>query len=213
MKKPLLLGVLLVVSVQVHAQFRTLGIVVGENLSTYSGVSGAKWTGNFGLGIYADFNLFKGRVSISPRLFLKYNGGAGNITQQPPLSAGGTFDSTGVKRTTNYLTVVLPFNFKITPGINFAVGPQWMMLTQANDVHSSMLAGTTLQVNVAQALHKYDAGITGGVTFKVLKEKQLNVGVWYYYGLMYVVKDNSSQVRNSIVQWWLSIPLWKGKVQ
>jgi Outer membrane protein beta-barrel domain len=181
------------------------GLAIGGTASTYAGIQPSNLSPNFSVGIYGSFRI-NDRFSIDPKIFFKYNGGASGLTLPPPPQGSTTiFDSTDVKRTANYISIMAPVSYHFSKALSVSFGPQFMILTNGSDRYKTTSGGDVLTTDSKDVMHKYDAGITTGLSY----QNKITIGLMYYYGLMYAIKQNDSPAKNSIIQLWVGVPISK----
>jgi hypothetical protein len=168
------------------------GVALSEGTSWYNGISSSPALG-VGFGVYSQF-MVSNRISIDPKFMLNLMGGSGLTVSLPPPYPKNMFDITTVKRSSFYFTLLAPVSFHLSQNFKAGIGPQFMILGNSSDQYKSVTAGTDfLIVDNKNILHKYDAGIITSVSYK----KVVEVGLMYYYGLMYVVKNDAIHAKNS----------------
>jgi long-subunit fatty acid transport protein len=143
------------------------------------------------------------RMSIDPRLyFLNYQGATGLTISLPSTYPKGSFDTTNVKRFNYYFTILAPVSYHLSPKISLGIGPQFMIASGGTDQYRAVNRTDLLTTDNRNFIHKYDAGMVASFTYS----RGLKLGLIYYYGLMYVVKDDNNPAKNSSVQLWVGIP-------
>jgi len=66
--------------------------------------------------------------------------------------------------------------------------------------------------DVMDEYKRIDAGVLGGVGYKLRKElKSMAVGINYYYGLIDISKNPEYKIKNSALYFYLKIPIGLGK--
>lgn len=186
-----------------------LGVFIGDNFSWYTGLTGNKADLGYCVGLYSRFML-NDRLSIDPRIyFINSIGASGLNVALPSTYSKSNFDTTSVKRSVFYFTVNAPVSYHFSPSFILGLGPQFMVYNFGNDQYKSTTGNSLLLVDNKALLHKYDAGVTASIAYR----RRLSVGLMYYYGLMYVVKQDGVQAKNSTLQLWVGVPFrrWNRK--
>ncbi|NOT76800.1 MAG: PorT family protein [Cyclobacteriaceae bacterium] len=184
---------------------REIGIIAGFSATTYSGVGGSTLANHVSIGIYGRFKLAE-RFSIDPRILFPYGTGARGLNlPAPAVYSGLGLKTDDVERRTTSISIEAPVSYYITNRFSVNVGPQFMVTTGSKDFYKSSTGNDVLIVDSKYLMHQFDAGVTMGIAFR----RRLTLGLQYYTGLMYVVKDDAFPAKNSILQIRAEIPLRK----
>ena len=191
------------------------GLDGGINYVSQSGVKGGSLP-EFNLGFYFDIKLNKPSWMIHTGVIVKSNMGAAGI---PPYSLNDAtldnlFASGSVTRRMNYFNVPLLLKRKF--GTNFYVegGLQVGLLYNATDEFKTTVNGQELiyKKDVRDRFLALDAGLMGGIGYRLLKGYGMNLGIRYYLGYMDLVKDNTGDpVQNRSLYLVVGIPIGVGK--
>ncbi len=183
-----------------------VGVLASEGISWYNGTSSRPAIA-IGFGAYSHFAIGR-KVSLDPKLMLTLMGASALTVPLPSQYSKNTFDTTGVKRASFYFTIVAPVSFPLSDRFAIGIGPQFMVLANTSDQYKSTIGNDLLVTDSRNSLHKYDAGINTSVSYK---KATVEIGLMYYYGLMYIVKNDAIPAKNSGLQLWIALPVKKRK--
>ena len=227
MKKIVCLGLAFVIYTHASAQV-IIALLFGEKLNTgqmefglvlsptFSNITGinSEYKSGFGLALFLNFkaneNLFF-RVEASPKAVF----GAKGISPYP--TGNTTIDSIykengSVQRNIKALTLPLLLRYRIRGRLFADLGPQVDLMFKAKDVFEREVDGSELHytTDIEDQLTKFDVGMTGGLEFKLKKERGMGIGFRYYYGFIDMQKTAGAQ-HNSAWTLNISIPVGAGK--
>lgn len=188
------------------------GLAVSPTFSTISDTDGDYKSG-LGLSLY--FNL-----KMNPNLYLhmdlapKSSFGTDNLA---PYATGiesidGIYlnnENTTVLRKIKAISIPLLVRYRIK-GLLFAeAGPQFNIFLKSRDIFTTEINNDelTYEVNINDRITFMDAGLAGGIEYKLKKEKGIGIGVRYYYGLTDIMKQTGGSQKNSAVYLRLLVPI------
>jgi hypothetical protein len=194
------------------------GLDGGVNFSNLTGTEGSKFLENFNLGLYFDIQLKENsNWYLHTGALLKSELGARGVevypTDNPDLDS--VFAGGSVERTLKYIHIPALVRYKFTSHFFIEIGPMLGILTRATDVFYNEVKreeDLSFTNKVTDQYKWFDAGITAGIGYHLLKGTGVNFGIRYYQGLMDVIKDNSSDPsRNQSIYLFVSIPIGAGE--
>lgn len=192
------------------------GLETGVNWSNISNVDQAERLRNFHLGFYFDFTLSQ-KFYLHTGLIMVSQMGAKSI---PPYELGNdALDSilsvSTVKRKLGYINLPVYLRWKFAHRFFVEAGPQFGYLLSANDEFvADLVEKEDLSFNnkVTSSYNRFDAGITGGLGYRIMSGNGMNIGFRYYQGLLNILKDNpGASQTNSSFYLYVSIPVGAGK--
>lgn len=192
------------------------GLEGGANFSTISNLEGAKYRTDFNLGFYFDFLLKNPSWALNTGVIVKSTMGADGIAVYSlndevldKAFAGGHVD-----RKINYFNVPIMLKYKFKNNIYVKGGTQLGLLSKAYDEFKSGYNGENLEYKnkIRDQIHVIDAGLALGAGYRLMGGNGMNIGVNYYYGLVPLMKGNSSPKQyNRSFYVTAGIPIGKGK--
>lgn len=188
---------------------------VGGNLSTLSGVEGAKNALGLNFGVMASIRLTD-RLFLVPEFMPLSPKGAKNI---PFRSTGNaTLDQliqppTSTAMQMNYIDIPVVAKYYVSNDLGLEIGPQLSILTSAKDVYRGKIKDDddlVFESNVKSSLNSIDVGLVAGLTYSLWNARGgdgIFLHARYAFGLMDIVKDNPGDaVKNSAFQFSISFP-------
>jgi hypothetical protein len=203
------------------------GMNGGFNLSTIRGIDGAKGQNNWELGFYFDIHpKLESPLHIVTGVYVKSNVGATNIPLDHPgnppindsvyngfVNAGGS-----VEKVMNTFYVPMNLQYMTKARIFVEAGAQVGLVFKTRDLYQADVDGYTLHYEVKQKLSNnqtyrwIDAGVNGGIGYKTKGKLGMKIGVWYYYGLVNIYKDDiNAKAYNQSLYVLATIPIGKKK--
>jgi hypothetical protein len=196
------------------------GVDGGVNFAQLSGLDQSERDNFFNLGFYFDIKLKTQQPLIfHTGLMVKSNMGATGLPvyalDDPGLDAvlaGGTVD-----RRLSYFNAPAMLKYTFKNRIFMEAGPMFGLLYSATDNFSS----TTNQGNdvshsnnVRKKFHPLDAGICGGIGYRLIAKYGMNLAVRYYYGLVDIeISDSGNDIKNRSLYLAVGFPVGVGKAQ
>ena len=95
-------------------------------------------------------------------------------------------------------------------------GPQFSLRYNARDEFLVEIDGNELSYmkDVTKEFHPLDAGLVGGVGYRIQKGYGMNLAIRYYYGLVDVlINDSGDVVTNQSIYFNVGIPIGVGKAR
>ena len=193
------------------------GLEGGYSLSSLSGVDPSKASSDFSLGFYFDFKMKNPSWFLSTGVRVKTTMGADglDVYDLGDQDLNDAFAEGSVDRVLGYFQV--PFSMKYVFKNNFfaQAGVQLGARNASKDIFLNTINDKDdleYTLNVKKAYHPLDAGLLGGIGYRVIKGNGMNISAQYYYGLVDVrVSDTSPDQRNRALYINVGIPIGKGK--
>ncbi|WP_264565891.1 porin family protein [Flavobacterium sp. N3904] len=192
------------------------GLEGGANFSTISNLEDAKYATDFNLGFYFDFNLKNPKWMVNTGVIVKSTMGADGLAvyslnneNLDNVFAGGYVD-----RTIKYFNVPILIKYKFDNNIYVKAGTQLGLLSKAYDEFKNDYNGEDVEYknNIRDQIHVIDAGLAVGAGYRLTGGNGMNLGIQYYYGLVPVLKGDSSPNQfNRSFYITAGIPIGKGK--
>lgn len=191
------------------------GLDGGWTLSDQSGLADSKMLSSYNLGFYFDFKL-KNSWMLHTGVLVKSTMGAKGIpvyslnnAELDDLYQGGS-----VNRKMSYFNVPVLMKYTFKNRFFVEAGPQFGLLYKVKDNFENEVNGNELTYSndVREEFHPLDAGVVGGIGYRIKKGYGMNVAIRYYYGLVDVLIDDSGDaVSNRSLYFNVGIPIGVGK--
>lgn len=189
------------------------GLDGGATFISQSGAGGGN-RNTFNLGFYFDIKL-KSPWMLHTGVIVKSTMGGGEM---PVYALGdtqldGLFANGHVERTMNYFNVPILIKYNFKNNFFLEGGPMLGVKYGATDRFITTVNGAelTYEVNVNSKFRALDAGLMGGIGYRLMGGNGMNLGVRYYYGLL-----NISNVGETFNRAWyltIGIPIGAGKAR
>ena len=188
------------------------GLDGGATIISQSG-SGGGTRNTFNLGFYFDIKM-KNPWMLHTGVIVKSTMGGGEI---PVYSLGdaqldGLFANGHVERTVNCFNVPVLMKYNFKNNFFLEAGPMLGLKYGATDKFITTVNGDelTYEVDVNDKFRTFDAGLMGGVGYRLMGGNGMNLGVRYYYGLLNVSKE-TTEIFNRCWYLTVGIPIGAGK--
>ena len=192
------------------------GLDGGVNFSSISNLEESKYRTDFNLGFYFDFLLKNPSWAINTGVIVKSTMGANGLAVYSlnDEKLDNAFAGGYVNRKINYFNVPIMIKYKFQNNIYIKGGTQLGLLSKAYDEFKNDYGGEDLEYKnkIRDQIHVIDAGLALGAGYRLMKGNGMNIGVQYYYGLVPVMKgDSSPKQYNRSFYITVGIPIGKGK--
>lgn len=188
------------------------GFNISPTLSSVSGMTGDYKPG-LGLGLYFNFKL-NANLYFHPELNAKSPFGIQHLS---PYTTGYTDvdqvylndDKAQVSRKLKAISMPLLMRYRIK-GLLFAqLGPQLNVFHKSRDVFETSFDDNKIEyaAHINNQVSFMDVGLTGGLEYKLKKDKGLGVALRYYYGLTDVMTKIDGSQQNSAFYLSVFIPM------
>lgn len=195
------------------------GLDGGLNLVDINGIPGTKQTSRFNLGFYFDFKMKNPSWMFHTGVIVKSTMGAENIAVYPlnDIELDSVFTNGSVERTINYFSVPFMLKYKLSKSFYTEGGISLALRAKAYDVFKQTIEKSedlTYEKNIGDQFHRIDAGIMGGVGYRLMGGNGMNLGVRYYLGLMNTrIDDKLPKENNQSLYFVVGIPIGAGKAK
>jgi len=191
------------------------GLDGGWTLSNQTGLADSKMLNNWNLGFYFDIKL-KDDWMLHTGVLVKSTSGADEIPvyslQNSELD--NLYATGSIERNMSYFNVPILMKYNFKNRFYVEAGPQLGLLYKATDEFQNKIDGNelTYSKDVREEFHPLDAGVVGGVGYRILKGYGMNIAIRYYYGFVDVlVNDSGDAVTNQSLYFNVGIPIGVGK--
>mgnify|MGYP004701132839 CR=1 FL=1 len=190
------------------------GLAGGMSRSYINSIPESDPMNSFDLGFYFHI-LMKNSSYLSTGVHVKSNVGATGMPTYPLEGEGSEYfnalykDGTLTKKIPSFYVPIL-FHQRFNNRWYLEAGPQLGLNYKETDVFTeNVLDGDmTFNRNVVDEYKRIDAGLLGGIGYKLKKQiKSTAIGINYYYGLVDVSKNPSYEIRNSAIYFYVKIPI------
>lgn len=165
------------------------GLDGGLNLVGIDGVSPSSSKPNFNLGFYFDLKLKNPSWMVHTGVIVKSTMGARNIAAYPLNDAllDEVFKKGAVVRKLAYFNVPLTIKYKWRHGFYAEGGIMLGLLHKARDEFLTSVNSKddlSYTIDIRDGYHPLDAGLIGGVGYRLMRRNGMNLGIRYYYGFV-----------------------------
>lgn len=193
------------------------GLDGGVNYSTQSASVSTKLLQSFNLGFYFDVKT-KGSWMFHTGVIVKSNMGASGL---PVYSLGdpgldAQFAGGSIDRKLNYFNVPFLMKYNFRNHLYVEGGPQLGLMYKAFDEFTNTINGQVLtyRVNVRDQYHPLDAGLMGGIGYRLLGGNGMNITARYYYGFVDIrIANAGNPIANRTLYLTVGIPIGAGKAR
>lgn len=193
------------------------GLDGGLNIVTIDGVDPSSAKPNFNLGFYFDVKLSNPCWMVHTGVLVKSTMGARDIKVYPldNPDLDDAFKDGTVVRKLGYFNVPLMIKYKWQHGFYVEGGTMLGLMHKARDEFVTSVNSRddlTHTIDIRDRYHPFDAGLIGGMGYRLMKGNGMNLGIRYYYGLVDTAIDDTSMGQyNRALYFSLSIPVGVGK--
>ena len=189
------------------------GLDTGANWSEISDLDSSSYLRTFNIGFYFDIRL-KNQWSIYTGVLVKANMGSDDLTEEdlvflevPLQPEDGTYS-----QRLNYFIVPGMIRYSFPNRIYLEAGPQLALMYKSVVEFYSETDDREILIKDfnEDAIRRFDAGISGGLGYKIKPVGGLTLGLRYYYGLTNVYKGRSG-TKNSSIFLKANFPVGAGK--
>jgi Outer membrane protein beta-barrel domain len=193
------------------------GLDGGVSLSNLHGLHASSHKANFNLGFYFDIRMKNRSWMVHTGVMVKSTMGAKDISvyslNNPDLD--NAFAGGSVIRKLGYFQV--PILMKHSWKNNFFVeaGPMFSLMSKAEDEFVASIEkkdDLVYKLKIRDLYHPLDAGLMGGVGYRLMGGNGMNLAIRYYYGLVDITLDDTTpNQQNRAVYFSVAIPIGAGK--
>ncbi|MCH2216170.1 MAG: PorT family protein [Flavobacteriales bacterium] len=185
------------------------GIDGGISWSEISSLESSDQRGGLNLGFYFDIRI-KNNFWLNTGLMLKSAQGLNNLTDGDLVTIGATpHESSGdYGQELSYWYLPVLAKYKFENRIHLELGPQLGLIRNANVRFESSDGNLTtlIEEDNVDHLNRFDVGVVGGVSYRLLKDMGMSIGVRYYYGFIDIY-ERVSGTTNSHIYLHAEIPI------
>ena len=194
------------------------GLDGGLSLSNLHGVDPSGTKTGFNLGFYFDFRLKNPSWVFHTGVMVKSTMGAEDI-QVYPLDnpdLNNVFSGGSVIRKLGYFNVPAMMKYKFKNNFFVEAGPMFSVMNKATtDEFVASIEkkdDLTYKLKIKDRYHPLDAGLIGGIGYRLLKGNGMNLAIRYYYGLVDItIDDTTPGQHNRSLYFAIGIPVGVGK--
>ena len=189
------------------------GLEGGFNWSSISGLDAGKSLSTFNIGFYFDIRM-KNQWYFYTGVLVKSNLGVDHLSENDLnfLQVDTYEDAGDYSQVLKYFLVPALAKYRFKNFMYVEAGPQVGLMYKSWVEYNADIEGkdATVKEYNKDMINRLDAGIMGGLGYKLLKGTGWTVGVKYYYGFVDVYKDKSG-TKNSSLFVKLNIPIGAGE--
>lgn len=189
------------------------GLAAGFNYSDLSGIE-AKYKPGLNLALYFNFKMsedFFLHVEASPKFVL----GAKDIAPYPigDENLDTLLSTSKIKRQVKYMALPILARYRIKDHWFAELGPQVNMRLKVTDQFETEVNDQDLRYDnkIKDEFTLFEVALTGGIEYKLQRDKGVGIALRYYYGFTDVMKNTPEANHNSAFQFLVSIPIGAGK--
>jgi hypothetical protein len=170
------------------------GLEGGINWSEIRGMESSKFLSSFNLGFYFDIRM-KDQLSLYTGLLVKSKMGLAKLSQDDlAFLQTDTYPEKGFySQQISYFYVPILAKYAFKNHIYVEAGPQAGLMYKAWVEYQSDVEGKESRVREfnKDMISRLDAGVMGGVGFRLQKGEGMTIGIKYYYGFVDAYKDKA----------------------
>ena len=193
------------------------GLDGGLSLSDINGITPSKNNPGFNLGFYFDIRLKNPSWYLHTGVMVKSTLGAKNLNvyalNNPDLD--NAFSDGSVTRTLGYFNVPVMMKYKFKNNFFVEAGPMFSLMNKSTDEFIATIEkkdDLTYKIKIKDHYHPLDAGLIGGIGYRLMKGNGINLAIRYYYGLVDITLDDSTPNQyNRSLYFAVGIPIGAGK--
>ncbi len=194
------------------------GLDGGLNLSNLSNVDG-NLASRFNIGFYFDFKMKDPSWMFHTGVIVKSTMGSRDIPvySLDDAALDASFAGGSIDRRLSYFNVPILIKRQFRNNFFAEAGPMLGLMNNANDVFTKKVVNKddlTYTNDVRSLYHTFDAGMMGGIGYRLMGGHGMNLSVRYYFGLVDVLKNNNGPAQyNRSLYFSVGIPIGKGKAE
>lgn len=191
------------------------GMDGGLSLTNAIGSNKSTFLQTFNLGFYFDIKLRNPNWKFNTGLRVKSNMGANNVPVYAlnSIAADSIFKDGSVTRRLSYFYLPVLLKYQFTNQIYLEWGFQAGLRTKATDTFKKSVTNEddlTYELDVKDQFTRLDAGITGGIGYRLMGGNGMNLGIRGYLGMVDISKTASPSVIKNY-GWYLNVGVPIGK--
>jgi hypothetical protein len=166
------------------------------------------------LGLYFNVKISE-NFFLHPEAIAKTSFGAKNLRPYPTGndSLDKLFSTGSVQRNIKAMSLPLLVRYRLGGLFFVQAGIQVNLKLQAKDVFKTEVNGSDLNytIKLEDQVTLFDFGLTGGLEYKLKKDKGMGIGIRYYYGVTDMLDAESGYQLNTAWQLNISVPIGSAK--
>jgi hypothetical protein len=173
------------------------GLEGGLNLSNLHGLPQSETKPNLNLGFYFDLKLLNPSWYFHTGVMVKSTLGAENLNvyslNNPDLD--NAFVDGSVRRKLGYFNVPVLIKYKFRNNLFLEAGPLLGLMNKSTDEFIATVKkkdDLTYKLKIRDRYHPLDAGVIGGIGYRLMSGNGMNVGIRYYLGFVDITLDDST---------------------
>ncbi len=187
------------------------GLEGGVNFSEFAGLDDDV-KGNFNLGFYFDFKLKNPVWRVHTGVIVKSTMGAKGLPVYllDQIDLDEAFAGGEVVRRINYFNVPVLMKYMVSPRFYVQGGIQLGLRTKAEDTFYQEVNkkdDLTFEREISNDYHRIDAGIVGGIGYRLLGGNGMNIGINYNLGLIDITTSDETKQYNRSLYLTVGIPI------
>ena len=193
------------------------GLEGGLNLSDIHGLSQSQTRPALNLGFYFDIKLLTPSWYLHTGVMVKSTMGSENLDvyslNNPDLD--NAFVGGSITRKLGYFNVPLLIKYKLRNNLFLEAGPLLGLMNKSTDEFMATVKkkdDLTYKLKIRDHYHPLDAGVIGGIGYRLMSGDGMNVGIRYYLGVVDITLDDSTPNQyNRSLYFFVGIPIGAGK--
>jgi hypothetical protein len=172
------------------------GLDGGLSISSLNGLDPSKTKSSLNLGFYFDFKL-KNSWYFNTGVMVKSTMGATkvNVYSLNNSDLDNAFSEGSVTRRLGYFNVPFMMKYKFKNQFFVEAGPMLSLMNKSTDEFIATVADKddlTYKVKIRHWYHPLDAGVIGGIGYRLQGGNGMNLAIRYYYGFVDITIDDAS---------------------
>jgi len=172
------------------------GLDGGLSISSLHGLDPSKTKSSLNLGFYFDFKL-KNSWYFNTGVMVKSTMGATKVDVYSLNNSDldNSFKEGSVTRRLGYFNVPFMMKYKFRNQFFVEAGPMFSLMSKSTDEFIATVADKddlTYEVKIRDWYHPLDAGVIGGIGYRLQGGNGMNLAVRYYYGFVDITVDDST---------------------
>jgi hypothetical protein len=193
------------------------GLDGGVSLSNLQGLHPSGTHPGFNLGFYFDIRIKNPSWMFHTGVMVKSTMGAEDIPvyslNDPDLD--NAFSGGSVVRKLGYFNVPAMIKYKWKKNFFVEAGPMFGLMNNSTDEFVATVEkkdDLTYKLKIKDRYHPLDAGLIGGIGYRLLNGNGINLAIRYYYGMVDITIDDTTPSQfNRSLYFAIGIPIGAGK--
>jgi hypothetical protein len=173
------------------------GLEGGLSLSDIKGISTSKIKPGLNLGFYFDIKLKNPSWMVHTGVMVKSTMGAEDLSVYPLDDAdlNSAFSNGSVTRKLGYFNLPVMMKYKFKNNFFVEAGPLFGIMNKSTDEFIATVTkkdDLTYKLKITDRYHPLDAGLIGGIGYRLMRGNGMNLAIRYYYGFVDITVDDST---------------------